>query len=157
LIDGLRVAARVGELQAAKRSPSAFAPNRSRCAATSVVAQAGDRRLRPRVEHELIGLARPSCWTATASPPQISFAPLQPKRCQRRRVRSLGSPSAVPSQPSIGRMQKRLPTRTPSSSNGRASGDAPRRRARRRTRARRRRPADAARNASAVFSDATRG
>ena len=57
------------------------------------------------------GLARPSWRTATASPPHISFAPLMPKLRQRRRVRSVGSPSAVPSHPSIGRMQNRLPTR----------------------------------------------
>ena len=71
------------------------------------------------------GLARPSARTATASPPQISFAPLIPKFRQRRRVRSDGSPSGVPSQPSMGRMQKRLPTRTPSTSIGWASGDEP--------------------------------
>ena len=40
-----------------------------------------------------------------------------PKFRHRLRVRSLGSPSGVPSHPSIGRMQKRLPTRTPSTSN----------------------------------------
>ena len=37
-----------------------------------------------------LGLARPSCRTATASPPQISLAPLSPKCCQRRAVRSDG-------------------------------------------------------------------
>ena len=87
----------------------------------------------------------------------LNFAPLMPNRSHRRVVSSVGLPSAVPSQPSIGRMQNRLPTRTPSSSNGRASGDS----------------ADGAsdsskamaapqasrcvRNASAVFNDATRG
>ena len=125
-----RVAARVRELQADVRDrASALAPKRSRCARDERLAQAGDRRLRRRRRASAgCGLARPSCWTATASPPQINFAPLMPKRCQRRRVRSLGWPSAVPSQPSIGRMQNRLPTRMPSSSNGRASGDAPARR-----------------------------
>ena len=60
------------------------------------------------------GLARPSGATATASPPQTSLAPLRPKRTQRRRVRSLGSPSSVPSQPSIGCTQKRFPIVLPS-------------------------------------------
>jgi hypothetical protein len=56
------------------------------------------------------GLARPSGCTATASPPQISLAPLSPKRRQRRATRSVGAPSVVPSQPSIGNAQNRLPT-----------------------------------------------
>ena len=59
------------------------------------------------------GVARPSGRTATASPPQISLAPLAPNRRQRRNVRSLGRPSVSASQPSIGRMQKRLPTVRP--------------------------------------------
>ncbi len=70
-----------------------------------------------------LGFALASGRTATASPPHTSFAPLVPKLRHRRRVRSLGSPSRVPSHPSIGRMQKRLPTRTPSTSIGPASGD----------------------------------
>src|SRR5260370_26082610 len=53
----------------------------------------------------------------------MSLAPLRPKFRQRRRVRSLGAPSRVPSQPSMGRMQKRLPTARPSASRGRARGE----------------------------------
>ena len=60
------------------------------------------------------GLARPSGRTDTASPPQISLAPLWPKWRQRRRVKSLGWPSVVPSHPSMGRIAKRLPMRAPS-------------------------------------------
>ena len=48
------------------------------------------------------GLARPACETAAASQPQINFAPLVPKRCQRRSMLSLILPSAVASHPSIG-------------------------------------------------------
>ena len=56
------------------------------------------------------GLARPSCRTATASPPQTSFAPLSPKRRQRRRTRSEGRPSGSASHPSMGSTANRLPT-----------------------------------------------
>ena len=49
------------------------------------------------------GFARPSGRTAIASPPQISFAPLSPKRCQRRTVSSVGPPSSCrPNLPSAG-------------------------------------------------------
>ena len=61
--------------------------------------------------HSWLGLARPSGATATASPPQMSLAPLSPKRRHRRRTSSVGRPSVVPSQPSIGRIANRLPTR----------------------------------------------
>ena len=60
-----------------------------------------------------MGLPRPSGQTAIASAPKISLAPLSPQRCQRRRVRSVGRPSAVQSQPSMGRIAKRLPTVLP--------------------------------------------
>ena len=60
------------------------------------------------------GLARPSARTATASPPQIHPAPDCPKRRQRRRVSSVGLPSRVPSQPSIGWITQRFSTRGPS-------------------------------------------
>src|SRR5580658_2299113 len=39
----------------------------------------------------------------------MSLAPLWPKRCQRRTVLSLGLPSGVPSQPSMGLTAMRLP------------------------------------------------
>jgi hypothetical protein len=68
------------------------------------------------------GFARPSGRTATASPPQMSFAPLAPNRRQRRSVFSLGAPSRAPSQPSIGWIAKRLPIVIAPSSNGAASG-----------------------------------
>jgi hypothetical protein len=42
-----------------------------------------------------LGLARPSGWTAAASPPQIIFAPLIPKFRQRRSVCSEGVPSRL--------------------------------------------------------------
>ena len=70
------------------------------------------------------GFARPSGQTAQASPPQISFAPEIPKLRQRSRTRSVGRPSPVPSQPSIGWMAKRFPMRRPDpASIGCASGD----------------------------------
>ena len=56
-----------------------------------------------------LGLARPSGATATASPPQISLAPLRPKRRQRRDRVLARSPSRSPSQPSIGLMAEALP------------------------------------------------
>ena len=49
--------------------------------------------------HSWCGFARPSGSTATASPPHTRPAPLTPKRCHRRRTRSVGRPSAVASQP----------------------------------------------------------
>ena len=106
------------------RSASAFAPKCSRCACARALPAA--RRSTPpcvRVIINWFGFARPSCRTAAASPPQISFAPLAPKCCHRRVVNSVGLPSAVPSHPSIGRTQNRLPTRTPSTSSGRARGE----------------------------------
>ena len=70
------------------------------------------------------GLARPSGQTAQASPPQISFAPETPKLSQRWRTRSVGRPSPVPSQPSMGWMAKRFPMRRPEpASMGCARGD----------------------------------
>ena len=56
-----------------------------------------------------LGLARPSGRTAVASP-HTRPHPLAPKRAQRRRTRSVGRPSVVPSQPSIGSTAKRLGT-----------------------------------------------
>ncbi|MEY3837700.1 MAG: hypothetical protein RL304_682 [Verrucomicrobiota bacterium] len=53
--------------------------------------------------------ARPSARTAMASAPQMSLAPLAPKRCQRRFISSEVPPVVVPSQPSIGWMAMRLP------------------------------------------------
>ena len=53
------------------------------------------------------GLARPSCRTAVASP-HTSPQPLAPIRDHRRRTRSVGRPSRVPSQPSIGSAAKRF-------------------------------------------------
>ena len=53
--------------------------------------------------------ARPSALTAMASAPQISFAPLAPKRCQRRFISSEIPPVVVPSQPSMGWMAMLLP------------------------------------------------
>ena len=72
------------------------------------------------------GFARPSGRTAIASAPQMSFAPLSPKRCQRRRISSVTPPVVVPSQPSIGWMATRLPMRLPLTvtlATGCASGD----------------------------------
>ena len=54
-----------------------------------------------------LGLARPSRTTAVASP-QTRPAPLWPSRCHRRRTRSVGAPSAVPSHPSMGSVANRL-------------------------------------------------
>ena len=54
---------------------------------------------------------------------QPIFAPLSPKRRQRRRSVSVGRPSSVASQPSIGWMQKRFPARLPPMSSGSASGE----------------------------------
>jgi len=48
------------------------------------------------------GFTRPSGQTAKASPPQIILAVDRPKPRQRLRVDALGSPSGVPSQPSMG-------------------------------------------------------
>ncbi len=70
-----------------------------------------------------LGLPLPSGHTAIASAPKISLAPLRPQRCQRRRVRSVGRPSAVQSQPSMGRMAKRLPIVRPCRVSGWASGE----------------------------------
>ena len=69
-----------------------------------------------------LGLARPSWRTATASPPQMSLAPDRPKWRQRRTVLSLGRPSGVPSQPSIGWIANRLPTVSAPTVSGDASG-----------------------------------
>ena len=69
------------------------------------------------------GLARPSGCTAAASPPQISLAPLSPKFRQRRSVCGDGEPSRLASQPSIGWMHQRLPTRKPPIEIGAASGE----------------------------------
>ena len=71
------------------------------------------------------GLARPSGRTAQASPPQISLAPLRPKRRQRRLVFSDGRPSRSQSQPSIGWMPgdgqlscRRTPGAIPTANSG---------------------------------------
>ena len=77
-------------------------------------------------DHELIGIGAPFVRTATASPPQINFAPLWPKRCQRRIVFSLGLPSAVPSHPSIGCTAMRLPILIAPRTSGRAAAIVPR-------------------------------
>src|SRR5262245_29204912 len=80
-----------------------------------------------------------------------------PKFRHRRRVRSLGSPSLVPSQPSIGRLQTRVATRTPSTSTGCPRGDSSGGAS---VSSNSRAMADrsrCARNAAAVFSDAIRG
>src|SRR6516162_3632742 len=71
------------------------------------------------------GFARPSEETATASPPQMSFAPLLPKRCHLRRVLSLGVPSGSASQPSIGCTAMRLSILMPPRSRGQRRGELP--------------------------------
>ena len=65
----------------------------------------------------------PSWETATASPPQINFAPLRPKRCQRRIVCSDGLPSGKPSQPSMGCTTMRLPILMSPRTRGWRNGD----------------------------------
>ena len=127
-----RARSRSGRAGRIGRSASAAARRRDRrsCRSARRARRRGARaarRGRPASARSItswFGLARPSCRTATASPPQITFAPLSPNRCQRRRVSSLGCPSTVPSQPSIGRIAKRLPARRPSASSGWANGEA---------------------------------
>src|SRR5438105_3526628 len=52
----------------------------------------------------------------------MSLAPPAPKRRYLRKVSSPGRPSSVPSQPSIGWMQRRLPTRSGPTRTGRNRG-----------------------------------
>jgi hypothetical protein len=79
------------------------------------------------VDHQLVGVRPSIIRTATASPPQISFAPLSPKCCQRRKVSSEGRPSACrPSLPSAKRRSgcrsssRPLPEVGPAVTRGRA-------------------------------------
>ena len=139
------------------RSPSAFDPNRSRCAATSSPRSDAIAATVRGVISSWFGFARPSWRTATASPPHISFAPPAPKRRQRRRVRSLGSPSRVPSHPSIGSTQNRFPTRTPLTSIARASGERAGASSAASNASGMPLRSRCARKASALLSDATRG
>ncbi len=152
-----RVASRMGQLQsdpeiAVRVGAEAFTVRIDR-----LVAQRRDRRLRRRRHQQLMRIGPAILTDATASPPQINFAPLMPKWRHRRRVRSVGSPSGVPSHPSIGRMLKRLPIRVlptvidcasgesvpPAIASSKARGIDDRSRC--------------ARNADAVFSEAIRG
>ena len=88
---------------------SSSVPNRSRCASAAAARNPANRCAVSSFNISWFGLARPSGTTAVDSP-QISLAPLWPKRCQRRRTSSVGRPSGEASQPSIGRIAKRLPT-----------------------------------------------
>lgn len=56
--------------------------------------------------------------TAAASVPQMSFAPDEAKRSQRRLVYSPGAPSLVQSQPSMGRIAQRFPGVLPQQESG---------------------------------------
>ena len=105
-----REAARVRELETEIEVAVAIRAEALAVRGDELVAErASDGSLRSDMRSWL-GLARPSCRTAAASPPQTSLAPLAPKRCQRRRGRIARLAVVVPSHPSIGRTQKRLPT-----------------------------------------------
>jgi len=66
------------------------------------VAQACQVRLVGFDDHQLVRVGSGVRRTAMASPPQMSLAPLSPKRRQRRQTSSVMPPLVVPSQPSIG-------------------------------------------------------
>ena len=137
-------------------SPSAFGPKRSRCR-DQLLSQRGDRRLRSRVHQRLMGIgaAIPSDGDRFPTPHQLGTADAEVPPAAAR-VSSVGSRRAS-RQPSIGRMQNRFPTRTPPRSEGLAE--------RRFSRGRELSSkaigmplrSRCARNASALFSDATRG
>jgi len=94
-------------------SRSSVRPCAAACSATSASRRAASADRFASLISNWFGFARPSCRTATASPPKMSFAPLCPKRRHRRSVSSDGAPSGVPSHPSIGSTANRLPTVNP--------------------------------------------
>ena len=85
------------------------------------------RKLQGRIRSSVIiadsGFARPSKRIAMASPPQMSFAPLSPKRRHRRIIGSVACPSSVPSHPSIGWHVHRFPMVRPATRIGWRSTD----------------------------------
>ena len=74
-------------------SRSSLRPQASVWASTSVLRSSPRAASAPSTMASWWGLARADGSTATASPPQISLAPLSPKRRHRRRTRSVGRPS----------------------------------------------------------------
>ena len=99
-----------------RRSRSSVRPKCSTWAATRLLAQR--RRSSARLASLIrswfgVGPAVVADGDGLAAPDQLGPAPAEVRR-QRRRVRSEGVPSAVPSQPSIGRIAKRLPIGRPS-------------------------------------------